>query len=134
VALSVFVLGTVLGGVAWGQATGIRVTTLLQASTTPAGQPIQFPLFRNQLIVRRVELVPGGQVGRHLHPFPVLLYILEGEFTVEAEGQPPRTYKAGEAAVEVVNLWHNGFNRGAVPVKFLVIYTGEEGRPTAVSP
>ena len=64
-----------------------------------------------------VEIAAGGQVGRHMHPVPVLVYVLEGELTVEADGQPARTYKAGQAAVEVVNTWHNGLNRGAVPVK-----------------
>jgi len=69
-----------------------------------------------------------------MHPVPVLVYIMEGELTVEADGQPARTYKAGQAAVEVVNTWHNGLNRGSVPVKFLVVYAGEEGKPTTLRP
>lgn len=123
-----------LGGAAWAQATGLKATMILQASTTPAGQPIQFPLFRNQFTANLVEIAPGGQVGRHMHPVPVLVYIMEGELTVEADGQPARTYKAGQAAVEVVNTWHNGLNRGSVPVKLLVVYAGEEGKPTTVRP
>ena len=123
-----------LGGVAWAQATGLKATTILQAATTPEGQPIQFPLFRNQFTANLVEIAPGGQVGRHMHPVPVLVYIMEGELTVEADGQPARTYKAGQAAVEVVNTWHNGLNRGSVPVKFLVVYAGEEGKPTTFRP
>ncbi len=123
-----------LGGVAWAQATGVQSATILQASTTPGGQPIQFPLFRNQFTANLVEIAPGGQVGRHLHPVPVLVYIMEGELTVEADGQQPRTYKAGQAGVEVMNAWHNGLNRGSVPVKFLVVYAGEEGKPVTVRP
>jgi len=123
-----------LGGAAWAQATGLKATMILQASTTPAGQPIQFPLFRNQFTANLVEIAPGGQVGRHMHPVPVLVYIMEGELTVEADGQPARIYKAGQAAVEVTNTWHNGLNRGSVPVKFLVVYAGEEGKPTTVRP
>ena len=123
-----------LGGVAWAQATGLKATTILQAATTPEGQPIQFPLFRNQFTASLVEIAAGGQVGRHMHPVPVLVYIMEGELTVEADGQPARTYKAGQAAVEVTNTWHNGLNRGSVPVKFLVVYAGEEGKPTTLRP
>lgn len=122
------------GGVALAQSSGLNVTTILQTSTTPAGQPIQFPLFRNQLTARLVEIAPGGQVGRHMHPVPVLVYILEGELTVEADGQPARTYKAGQGGVEVMNIWHNGLNRGPVPVKFFVVYAGEEGKPTTITP
>jgi quercetin dioxygenase-like cupin family protein len=123
-----------IGSAAWAQATGLKVTTILQTSTTPAGDAIQFPLFRNQVTARVVEIAPGGQVGRHMHPIPVFVYIMEGELTVEADGQPARTYKAGQGAVEVVNTWHNGLNRGTAPVKFLVVYTGEEGKPTTVTP
>lgn len=132
--LAVAVVVAVAGGAAWAQAVGLKSTTILQTSTTPAGQPIQFPLFRNQFTANQVEIAPGGQVGRHMHPVPVLVYIFEGELTVEADGQPPRTYKAGQAGVEVMNIWHNGLNRGAVPVKFLVIYAGEEGKPTTLRP
>ncbi len=123
-----------LGGVAWAQAVGVRSTTLLQASATPSGQPIEFPLFRNQFTVLLVEIAPGGQIGRHMHPVPGLVYVLEGEWTVEAEGQAPKTYKAGQAAVEEVNSWHNAFNRGSAPLKFLAIFAGEEGKPVVVRP
>lgn len=132
--LGVLVSIALLAGVAWAQAVGVRSTTLLQASTTPSGQPIEFPLWRNQFSASLVEITPGGQVGRHMHPVPVLVYILEGELTVETEGQPPRTYKAGQAALEVVNTWHNGLNRASVPLKFLAIFTGEEGKPVTIRP
>lgn len=128
-------LGTALfAGGAWAQAVGVRSTTLLQASTTPSGQPIEFPLLRNQFSASLVEIAPGGQVGRHMHPVPVMVYILEGELTVETEGQQPRIYKAGQAALEVVNTWHNGLNRGSVPLKFLAIFAGEEGKPVTIRP
>ncbi|HXF83494.1 MAG TPA: cupin domain-containing protein [bacterium] len=132
--MAALILAASISGVAWAQAAGMKVTTVLQTSTTPAGQPIQFPLFRNQLIARVVEIAPGGQSGRHMHPLPVLVYVLEGELTVEADGQPARTYTTGQAAAEVVNIWHNATNRGAVPLKFLVVFTGQEGQPTAVTP
>lgn len=123
-----------LGGVAWAQAVGLKSTTILQSTTTPSGLPLEFPLFRNQFTAVLVEIAPGGQVGRHMHPVPVVVYILEGELTVEADGQQPRTYKAGQAAIEVVNVWHNGLNRGAVPLKFLAIFAGEEGKPITIRP
>jgi len=132
--LGVLVSIALLAGVAWAQAVGVRSTTLLQASTTPSGQPIEFPLWRNQFSASLVEIAPGGQVGRHMHPVPVLVYILEGELTVETEGQQPRTYKAGQAALEVVNTWHNGLNRASVPLKFLAIFAGEEGKPVTIRP
>ena len=88
--LALLLSATSLGGVAWAQATGLKATTILQAATTPEGQPIQFPLFRNQFTASLVEIAAGGQVGRHM--------------------------------------------RGSVPVKFLVVYAGEEGKPTTFRP
>ncbi len=91
-------------------------------------------LFRNQVTAALVEIAPGGQSGRHYHPAPVFVYILEGELTWEADGHPPRLYRAGQAIVEDVNAWHNAFNGGSIPAKFLVVFLGEEGVPTTVRP
>ena len=132
--LGLLVSIALLGGVAWAQAVGVKSSMILQASTTPSGQPLEYPLFRNQLSAAFVEIAPGGQVGRHMHPVPVLVYILEGELTVEADGQQPRTYKAGQASLEVVNTWHNGLNRGSAPLKFLAVFAGEEGKPVTIRP
>lgn len=132
--LSLLLSAVLLGGAAWAQPSGLKSTTLLQASSTPGGQPIVFPLFRNQFVASLVEIAPGGQVGRHLHPVPIFLYILDGELTVEADGQQPRIYRAGEAAVEVTNTWHNAFNRGRGPARFLVVAAGEEGTPVTIRP
>lgn len=85
--IMVLVLAFVMGAAVavWGQV-GFQAAMLLQSSTTVAGQPIQFPLFRNQITALRAELAPGGQTGRHMHPVPTFVYVLEGELTVEAEG------------------------------------------------
>lgn len=113
---------------------GIRSTTVLQTTSTAVGQPLQFPLFRNQLTGVVIEIAPGGQVGRHMHPVPNFVYVLEGMLTIEAEGHPSRSYASGDAFVESVNTWHNGLNRGSTPVKILVVFAGEEGKPVTVRP
>jgi len=132
--LGLLVSIALLGGVAWAQAVGVKSSMILQASATPSGRPLEYPLFRNQLSAVFVEIAPGGQVGRHMHPVPVMVYILEGELTVEADGQQPRTYKAGQASLEEVNTWHNGLNRGSGPLKFLAVFAGEEGKPVTIRP
>jgi len=132
--LGLMVSIALLGGVAWAQAVGVKSSVILQASATPSGRPLEYPLFRNQLSALFVEIAPGGQVGRHMHPVPVMVYILEGELTVEADGQQPRTYKAGQASLEEVNTWHNGLNRGSGPLRFLAVFAGEEGKPVTIRP
>lgn len=119
--------------VAWSQV-GMKAATLLQATTTAVGQPIQFPQGRNQFTGVLIELTPGGEVGRHMHPYPNFVYVLSGQITIEIDGQPSRTYSAGESFVESTNTWHNGVNRGQVPVAILVVFAGEEGKPVTVRP
>jgi quercetin dioxygenase-like cupin family protein len=113
---------------------GFKITQILETTTTAAGQAIRFPQGENQLTALIAELAPGGQVGRHLHPVPLFAYILEGTLTVEVEGHATRTFRAGEGFVDVVNLWHNGRNLGDRPVRFLVVFAGQKGTPTAIRP
>ncbi|OFX13358.1 MAG: hypothetical protein A2V59_10465 [Armatimonadetes bacterium RBG_19FT_COMBO_69_19] len=117
----------------WSQV-GFQATAVLQSSTTGAGQPIQFPLFRNEITALRAELAPGGQTGRHMHPVPTFVYVLEGELTVEADGQGTKVHKAGDAFLEVVNAWHNGINRTNAATRFLVVFSGEQGKANLVRP
>jgi quercetin dioxygenase-like cupin family protein len=120
-------------GVAWAQV-GMKSTTVLQTTTTAAGQPILFPPARNQFTGVVIELAPGGEVGRHMHPVPNFVFMLEGELTIESDGQPARTYTAGQSFAESITTWHNGINRGAGPAKFIVVFAGEEGKPVTVRP
>ena len=48
-----------------------------------------------EVIMYRVETIPGGVAGRHYHPGPELAYVLEGSLIFELDGQPPVTLKAG---------------------------------------
>lgn len=113
---------------------GFKVTEILETTTTAAGQAIRFPQGENQVTALILDLAPGGQVGRHVHPVPLFAYILEGTLTVEVEGHGTRTFHAGEGFVDVVNLWHNGRNLGDKPLRFLVVFAGQKGTPTAIRP
>jgi quercetin dioxygenase-like cupin family protein len=113
---------------------GLTLTPVLQTGTTFTGQPIRFPQGDNQLVAVLAEVAPGGQVGRHLHPNPLFVYILEGTLTIEMEGHGAHAFRAGEGLAEVVNTWHNGRNLGDAPVKFLIVFAAQEGTPTIVRP
>lgn len=124
-------------GLPWTQGvsgqTGVKITTVLQTATTAQGQPVQFPLFRNQFLGVTFEIAPGGRVGRHRHPVPNVVYVMEGELTIEADGQPARVYRAGQAFSEG-DHWHDGINNGSVPMKAWVVFAGTEGQAPTVRP
>jgi quercetin dioxygenase-like cupin family protein len=132
---------TFAGRAAWAQAqpapigpVGLTLTPILQTATTFADQPIRFPQGDNQIVAVMAEVQPGGQVGRHMHPNPLFVYILEGALTIEMEGHGTHTFSAGEGLAEVVNIWHNGRNLGDTPVKFLIVFAAQNGTPTIIRP
>jgi quercetin dioxygenase-like cupin family protein len=85
-----------------------------------------------EVVMYVAELVPGGVAGRHYHPGPELLYILEGALTLEHDGQSPVTLKAGESAHIPAKHIHNAKNASATgPSKVLVFLVGEKGQPLA---
>ena len=54
---------------------GLKLTPILETTTTFTGQPIRFPQGENQLVAVLAEVAPGGQVGRHMHPVPLFVYM-----------------------------------------------------------
>ncbi|MDR5903508.1 cupin domain-containing protein [Halomonas icarae] len=113
---------------------GLTITPILEATETITGQPIHFPQGNNQLVAVLAEIEPGGQVGRHLHPVPLFVYMLEGQLSIEIEGHGIKTFDAGQGFAEVINTWHNGRNPGDVPARLLIVFSGQQGTPNLIRP
>jgi len=111
---------------------GVKTTSLIQTTKTEIGQDIRYPSAHPQITMLLLEIGPGGQTGRHMHPVPSANYVLEGEVTIELEGHKQMTYRAGQAFVGAVQTWHNAFNRGTIPAKVLVVFVGQRGKPGTV--
>jgi quercetin dioxygenase-like cupin family protein len=62
------------------------------------------------------------------------VHVLEGTMTVEFEGGVQQTFQAGTGFLEVVNTLHSAKNLGEVPLKLLVVFVGEEGKPNLIRP
>jgi quercetin dioxygenase-like cupin family protein len=76
------------------------------------------------------EIAPGAATGSHRHPTTRFVYVLEGAVTLELEGQPPRTYRAGEAFAEQPDVSHNFRNASATaPAKALGFQIAGKGQP-----
>ena len=83
-------------------------------------------------MVARVDFQPGAEIGRHTHPGEELGYVLEGTLTLEVEGKPPVTLKAGDSYFIEAGRVHGGRN-GATPGKVLATYIVEKGKPLATA-
>lgn len=117
-------------GLPAGAQQGITGKMLLRTTTTESGQPLQFPLFRNQVTAVRVEVDPGITSGATRIHVPAVVYVLEGSAIIERDGQPPRSILAGQAAALPLNSPLAIANRGPGPVKVLIVLFGETGKPT----
>jgi quercetin dioxygenase-like cupin family protein len=73
---------------------------------------------------------PGDTTVFHTHRFPVIVYILDGAFTLEMEGRAPVTVKAGQAMVEPPGVKMTGYNRSATdPIRLVIFYVSDPETP-----
>ena len=106
-----------------------KVSPVVKATSTASGQKLQYPQTdKPEIESVLIEIAPGGESGRHMHPVPTYVYVVEGTLTVEMDDGSPREYAAGSGFLESVNTWHNGKNIGQAPVKVLVVFVSEEGK------
>ena len=85
---------------------------------------------RQSVRVLTASFKPGDQTVFHTHRSPVTVYILEGAFTLELEGRPPITVKAGQAFVEPPNVKMTGYNRSSSePLRLVIFYVSEPDTP-----
>ncbi len=111
------------------------VTPILQSGTTVGGASIAYPKTgRAELTAVRLDIGPDGETGRHRHPYPTLVYVLEGAIEVKMESGMVQSYKAGDSFLMVVNTWTNAKNKGTMPAKVLVVYVGVRGQKNLVRP
>lgn len=103
-------------------------TVILKSTTSGDGVPLVYPTGAPQITSRITVFPPGAETPLHRHPTPLYAYILEGELTLMAEGQPVRKFKAGEAFMET-NQWHVGRNDGDTPIRLLSVYSGSTDLP-----
>ena|SRR5436309_1986490 len=113
---------------------GFKTTPVLKSVQTASNMKIEYPRAGQAEVVSVIgELEPGGRTPRHQHPVPVFVYVLDGTITVQTDGGEPREYTPGKAFVEDVNHWHQALNKGTAPVRILVVFMGEEGKPTTIN-
>ena len=85
---------------------------------------------RQEIRVLTATIKPGDKTVFHTHRSPVTVYIMEGAFTLEMEGRPPVTVKAGESMVEPPNVRMTGYNRSASePIRLVIFYVSDPDTP-----
>jgi quercetin dioxygenase-like cupin family protein len=82
-------------------------------------------------VVTHVYIFPAGSVlPWHIHPDAhEVVYVQEGDFTMEVAGEGQKQYKAGESFYLAPNLVHRGMNQGPGPVKIFVARIKPKAKP-----
>ncbi len=82
-----------------------------------------------EMMVMHLAAPPKFVGGKHMHPGPVFVYVLEGELTVELAGGT-KTFKAGELYAEDINAAMVGKNlSGTDDLELLIFQVGDIGKP-----
>lgn len=98
---------------------------------TPIGKS-DVPNSNYEVITAMVEIVPGFKAGRHSHPGIVQAQVIEGEFMLALDGQPEKTFKAGQSLEVPHGAIHNEGAVGDKPVKLIAVYVVEKGKPLVI--
>jgi quercetin dioxygenase-like cupin family protein len=105
------------------QAPGIKRTDLQEHDLSIPGRMV---------IQNRVELGPEAPAVRHKHPGEEVIYVLEGTLEYAIDGQPRKTYRAGEALMVPAETVHAVRNVGSGNAAELATYVVEKGKPFLV--
>ena len=80
-------------------------------------------------VTARVDIAPGVESGRHMHPGEEFGYVLEGALQLEIDGRALQTFKTGDVFFVPAGVVHNGRNTGSVKTSFISTYVVESGKP-----
>ncbi|MCH9045582.1 MAG: cupin domain-containing protein [SAR324 cluster bacterium] len=84
------------------------------------------------VIIKHFTLPAGFVGGKHFHPGPVFVYVLEGTLTVETDSGTLKV-SAGEVYQEIPRMVMRATNISASePVKIVVFQVGETGKPMMI--
>jgi quercetin dioxygenase-like cupin family protein len=85
-----------------------------------------------EVIQVRVDLDPGVTFPRHSHPGEEVIYVLEGVWEYEVEGQPAVRLRAGDVLFIPAGTVHAAKNVGEGVGSELATYIVEQGKPLVV--
>jgi quercetin dioxygenase-like cupin family protein len=105
------------------QAPGIKRTDLQRHDLSTPGR---------EMIQVRVDIAPGVLAPNHSHPGEEIIYVLEGTFVYEVEGEAPKTLKAGDVLFIPAGKVHSAKNIGTTNAAELATYIVEKGKPLVV--
>ena len=123
----------VLGSFAIQSAVGAEKEYKSKAQATVLIQEPLPGVAGKKVIIKHFALPPGHVGGKHFHPGPVYVYVLEGTLNIETEGEGTRTISAGRLYKEPLGRTMRARNLSTKDwVKIVVFQVGDEGKPMMI--
>ena len=86
-----------------------------------------------KVIIKHFVLPPGFVGGKHFHPGPVFVYVLEGELTIDTKAAGRQTILAGKLYQEPIRSVMQAWNLSTTDTtKIVVFQVGDEGKPMMI--
>jgi quercetin dioxygenase-like cupin family protein len=85
-----------------------------------------------ETIQARIDFEAGSAFGMHSHPGEEVIYVLEGTFEYQIEGEKPVIVKAGEVLFIPAGKNHSARNVDKVKASELATYIVKKGQPLLV--
>jgi len=102
---------------------------VLRADLTGQEQKVQ------ESVVSALEMGPGAAAPWHMHPgAQELLFVYEGELTLEVEGQASKVIKAGEVGLIPAEIPHLAKNESTTAARAVVTHSrADKSKPLTVA-
>ena len=101
---------------------------VLKAATKKLHQAPLHGVGGKEMTVIHADLPPKFVGGKHIHPGPVFVYVLEGELTVNLDGEI-KIFKAGDLYAEDINTAMVGENTSSSDdLELLIFQVGDIGK------
>jgi quercetin dioxygenase-like cupin family protein len=81
-----------------------------------------------EVVMVLVEVPANTRVGRHTHPGKVVGYVVDGDYTIAIDGQPPRSLKPQDTLEISSGAVHDEYT-ASKPARLIAVFTVEKGKP-----
>lgn len=107
--------------------TAIDSAIIARTNTTIIGQKNEVPK-NPTVVVTSMVFAPGARTPVHKHLYPHYALVQDGTLTiVNTQSGKSFEVKSGTFFLEMIDTWHYGINKGAVPVRLLITDLIPEG-------
>lgn len=112
---------------------GVKIETLANSTKMWDGNLLpNYPNGQPKIKVLKISVPSGVTLPWHYHPVINAAVILQGTLELTLKNGNRKTYKKGDALIEVVNTVHSGKALGETDVELVVFYAGQKDIPTTV--